>query len=210
MSLSTRKLNYEDANNQIVIKLYTSLDDIYTGKGLPIEYKDETLYAPIVPVDDLYGSPLRVSDENGEHRIAYDTVTKVQQQDLSDYYYKGISGNTTYSEWYGKVPFRVPYTTTVNINSVIDSAIYHNDVKGDKWQWTYMDIYVDDEQVSRYEFRQSMGEYRKWHNLADIDIELNAGSHILGMYLTMDCSNKDTQHVYIYQWKNTITLLEGE
>ena len=45
-----------------------------------------------------------------------------------------------------------------------------------------------------------------WVNIANIDLELSAGTHILGMYLTMDCSKKDTQHVYIYQWKNTITL----
>ena len=206
MGLSTRKLNYEDANNKTVIKLYTSLSDIYTGKGFPIEYKGETLYAPLVPVNDVYGTPLRASDSSGEYRIAYDTVANIQNEDIATYFYKGISGNTTYSTWYGQVPFVVPYPTNVNIKSLVESAIYHNDVKGDKWQVTYFDIYVDDNRVHRYEFRQSMGEYRKWHDLSNIDIELSAGTHILGLYLTMDCSSKDTQHVYIYQWKNTITL----
>ena len=209
MSLSNRKLNYEDSINKTVIKLYTSLDDIYTSKGLPIEYKGEVVYAPLVPLDDVYGTPLRVSDDSGDYRIAYDTVSKLQEADLSDYFAQSISGNTTYSQWYGRVPFVVPYSTTVNIQSLVDSVIYHNGVKGDKWQWTYFDLYVDDEYVSRYEFRQSMGEYRKWHNIANIDLELSAGTHILGMYLTMDCSDKDSQHVYIYQWKNTITLKEG-
>lgn len=206
MSLSNRVLNYQDANNKTVIKLYTSLDDIYTGKGFPIEYKGEILYAPIVPVDDVYGTPLRVSDESGEYRIAYDTVAPVQDTDLSEYFYKKIKNNTTYKTWYGKVSFVVPYPTTINIKSLLDSAIYHNDVDGDKWQVTHFDIYVDSEQVHRYSFRQSMGESRRWRNIADIDLELNAGSHLLGLYLTMDCSSKDTQHLYIYQWKNTITL----
>ena len=56
MALSSRKLNYQDANNNITIKLYTSLSDIYTGKGLPITYKNETVYAPIVPTNDFYES----------------------------------------------------------------------------------------------------------------------------------------------------------
>lgn len=206
MALSTRKLNYEDANNKTVIKLYTSLSDIYTGKGFPIKYKGETLYAPIVPVNDVYGTPLRASDSSGEYRIAYDTVSNIQQEDLSDYYAMSIYGNTTHTAWYGSVSFVVPYPTIVNINSLLDSVIYHNGVKGDKWQWTYFDLYVDDEMVKRYEFRQSMGEYRKWHSIANIDLELGAGTHIISLHLTMDCSNKDSQHVYIYQWKNTITL----
>ena len=206
MALSNRVLNYQDSVNKSVIKLYTSLNDIYTKRGFPIEYKGEMLYAPLVPLDDVYGTPLMASDSNGEYRIAYDTVSTVQQEDLSEYYYKKISGNTTYKTWYGKVSFVVPYPTTININSLLDSAIYHNGVDGDKWQVTYLDIYIDEVMVNRYEFRQSKGESRRVRNIANIDIDLDAGTHTLGLYLTMDCSSKDTQHVYIYQWKNTITL----
>lgn len=206
MALSNRTLNFQDANNKITIKLYTSLDDIYSGKGMPIEYRGEKVYAPLVPVDDIFGTPLKFSDSTGEYRIAYDTVSSVQQEDVSEYYYKKISGNTTYTTWYGKVSFVVPYATTININSLLDSAIYHNDVSGDKWQVTYLDLYIDEDMVNRYEFRQSKGESRRVRNIANIDLDLDAGTHILGLYLTMDCSSKDTQHVYIYQWKNTITL----
>lgn len=206
MALSSRRLNYQDANNKTVIKLYTSLGDIYTGKGFPITYKGETVYAPIVPVNDFYGTPLRVSDSSGEYRIAYDTIGKTQQQDLSTAYYKYISGNTTHSEWYGYVTFVVPYATTVNIKSLLDAYIGHYDVKGDKWQVTYFDTYIDDNKVARYEFRQSQGEYRQWFTIMNQDLTLGAGVHTLGMYLIMDCSAKDSQELSIYQWKNTITL----
>lgn len=206
MSLSSRVLNYEDANNKTVIKLYTSLNDIYTGKGFPIEYKGEILYAPLVPVNDIYGTSLRASDKNGEYRIAYDTVNKIQQSDITESYYKYLSGNTTQSYWYGRTTFAVPYATTIHLSGSIDAMFGHYGVSGDKWQYDYIDTYIDDNRVARYEFRQSHGEYRKWFNIADLDVEVGAGTHTLGLYLTHKCSSKDSHEAYVYQWKNTITL----
>ena len=206
MGLSSRKLNYEDANNKTVIKLYTSLGDIYTGKGLPITYKGETVYAPIVPVNDFYGTPLRVSDSSGEYRIAYDTVSKNQQQDISETFYKYLSGNTIQYAWYGRTTFVAPYATTMHLLSQVDAFIGHYGVTGDKWQYDYLDVYIDDNMVSRFEFRQSKGEYRQWFTLANKDIDVTAGLHTIGLYLTMKCSSKDSHEVNIYQWKNTITL----
>ena len=206
MALSSRKLNYQDANNNITIKLYTSLSDIYTGKGLPITYKNETVYAPIVPTNDFYGTPIRYSDKTGEYKIAYDTIGKVQQQDISESYYKYLSGNTTQSYWYGTTTFVVPYATTIHLYGRLDAMFGHYGVSGDKWQHDYLDTYIDGEMVARYEFRQSKGEYRQWFTIADLDVELGAGVHTLGLYLTHKCSSKDSHEAYVYQWQNTITF----
>lgn len=206
MGLSTRKLNYQDANNKTVIKLYTSLNDIYTGKGMPITYKGETAYAPMVPVNDVYGTPIRVSDASGEYRIAYDTVGTVQQCDISESYYKYLSGSTQPTYTYGSTTFVVPYATTIHLLGKLDAMFGHYGVSGNKWQWDYIDTYVDDKRVARLDFRQSMGEYRQWFTIADLDIDVTAGTHILTLKLTHKCSSKDSHEAYVYQWKNTITL----
>lgn len=206
MGLSSIKLNYEDANNKTVIKLYTSLDDIYTGKGLPITYKGETVYAPIVPVNDFYGTPIRASDSSGEYRIAYDTVSATQQQDISTQYYKYLRGNTQQTYDYGSVTFVAPYATTIHLLGTVDAMFGHYGVSGDKWQHDWLDTYIDGKSVARFEFRQSKGEYRQWFTIINQDIQVGAGVHTITLKLTHKCSSKDSHEAYVYQWKNTITL----
>ena len=82
--LSNRRLYYKAGNSNIVIKTYTSLSDIYTGKGLPIQYKGETVYAPLVSLSDIYSSPIRVTKNGETLAVAYDTVGKVQRQDFNN------------------------------------------------------------------------------------------------------------------------------
>lgn len=206
MSLSNRVLNYQDANNKTVIKLYTSLDDIYSGKGLPIDYKGELLYAPIVPVEDVYGTPLWASDETGEYKIAYDTVSKEQ-----DYYSNkvteiSLSGNRTQEKTHDSFSIYAPYNGKYKLVSKFRGGQNGWGYSGNKWQYAYFYLDVDNTNIKRLELRRSQG--MGWKTLYDGEIELTGGTHIITMRMFGKCSSKDSHLTACYEWENAITMIE--
>lgn len=205
MALSTRKLNYEDANNKTVIKLYTSLSDIYTGKGFPIEYKGETLYAPIVPVNDVYGTPLRASDNSGEYKIAYDTVSKTQNYYSNKVTEISLSGNSTQSKTHDACSIYAPYNGKYKLVSKFRGGQNGWGYSGDKWQYANFYLDVDNENIVTKELRRSQG--MGWKTLYDGEIELTGGTHIITMRMFGKCSSKDSHLTACYEWDNTLTII---
>ena len=205
MGLSSRKLNYEDANNKTVIKLYTSLSDIYTGKGFPIEYKGETLYAPIVPVNDVYGTPLRVSDNSEEYKIAYDTVSKTQSYYSNKVTEISLSGNSTQSKTHDACSVYAPYTGKYRLVSKFRGGQNGWGYSGDKWQYANFYLDVDNENIVTKEYRRSQG--MGWKTLYDGEIELTGGTHIITMRMFGKCSSKDSHLTACYEWDNTLTII---
>lgn len=205
MALSTRKLNYEDANNKTVIKLYTSLSDIYTGKGFPIEYKGETLYAPIVPVNDVYGTPLRASDNSGEYKIAYDTVSKTQNYYSNKVTEISLSGNSTQSKTHDACSVYAPYTGKYKLVSKFRGGQNGWGYSGDKWQYANFYLDVDNENIVTKELRRSQG--MGWKTLYDGEIELTGGTHIITMRMFGKSSSKDSHLTACYEWDNTLTII---
>lgn len=205
MGLSSRKLNYEDANNKTVIKLYTSLSDIYTGKGFPIEYKGETLYAPIVPVNDVYGTPLRASDNSGEYKIAYDTVSKTQSYYSNKVTEISLSGNSTQSKTHDACSVYAPYTGKYRLVSKFRGGQNGWGYSGDKWQYANFYLDVDNENIVTKEYRRSQG--MGWKTLFDGEIELTGGTHIITMRMFGKCSSKDSHLTGCYEWDNTLTII---
>ena len=205
MALSNRKLNYEDANNKTVIKLYTSLSDIYTGKGFPIEYKGETLYAPIVPVNDVYGTPLRASDNSGEYKIAYDTVSKTQNYYSNKVTEISLSGNSTQEKTHDACSIYAPYNGKYKLVSKFRGGQNGWGYSGDKWQYANFYLDVDNENIVTKEYRRSQG--MGWKTLYDGEIELTGGTHIITMRMFGKSSSKDSHLTACYEWDNTLTII---
>ncbi len=205
MALSTRKLNYEDANNKTVIKLYTSLSDIYTGKGFPIKYKGETLYAPIVPVNDVYGTPLRVSDSSGEYKIAYDTVSKNQSYYSNKVTEISLSGNRTEEKTHDSFSIYAPYSGKYKLVSKFRGGQNGWGYSGNKWQYANFYLDVDTENIVTKEYRRSQG--MDWKTLFDGEIELTGGTHIITMRMFGKSSSKDSHLTACYEWDNTLTII---
>lgn len=205
MSLSSRVLNYQDANNKTVIKLYTSLNDIYTGKGLPIEYKGEIVYAPLVPYNDVLGTPIKVSDETGDYKIAYDTVGDVQSYYSNKVTEISLSGDSTQEKTHDSYTVYAPYSGKYKLVSKFRGGQNGWGYSGDKWQWAYFYLDVDNTNIKRLELRRSQG--MGWKTLYDGEIELTGGTHIITMRIFGKCSSKDSHLTACYEWDNVLTII---
>lgn len=205
MSLSNRVLNYQDANNKTVIKLYTSLDDIYSGKGLPIEYKGELVYAPIVPTQDVYGTPLWVSDESGIYKIAYDTVGDIQNYYSNKVTEISLSGNSTQEKTHDSFSIYAPYSGKYKLVSKFRGGQNGWGYSGDKWQYANFYLDVDNENIVTKEYRRSQG--MGWKTLYDDEIELTGGTHIITMRMFGKSSSKDSHLTACYEWDNALTII---
>lgn len=207
MALSNNVLNYQDSTNKSVIKLYTSLDDIYTGKGLPIEYKGTLLYAPIVPLNDVYSTPLKVSDSGEECVIAYDTIGVVQ-----DYYSNkvteiSLSGDSTKEKTHDSFSFVAPYKRKFHLSVRFRGGQNGWGYSGDKWQYADWFLDLDTENLLEKRYRRSQG--MGWKTLFDGDIEVDGGTHILTMRILGKSSSKDSHLTACYEWEAKITMIEG-
>lgn len=204
MALVNKHLYYKAGNNQIVIKCYSSLDDIYTNKGLPISYKNELFYAPLVPLGDVYASPFRVKDSGGEWAIAYDTVAKVQQHDFNDLAEIHLSGNHEEEIIYNTFPLVVPKEGDYHFTSMVRGGQTGWGYKGDSWQWSLWYLDLDGNEFKRNEYRRSKG--MGWKTLYDENLHLTAGTHIIRLRIRGSCSSKDSHYTVCYEWKNTLTI----
>lgn len=206
MALSSRTLNYEDRSNKTTIKLYTSLDDIYTGKGLPIEYKGETVYAPLVENDDVFSTPLTVEDTDGEWKIAYETIGEEQNYYSNKVTNINLSGNTEKEVVHHTFAFVAPYTGKYRLKSEVRGGQTGSGYSGDKWQWSKWWIDIDTVNIVEKMYRRSQG--MGWKTLYDGEVELTGGLHILKLRIRGKCSSKDSHRTSCYKWKNVITIKE--
>ena len=205
MALSTYKLNYQDANNKAIIKLYTKLGDIYTGKGFPIAYKGNTLYAPLVPHTDVYATPIKVSNSSGEYSIASDTVGKTQTYYSNKVTEISLSGNNTQEKVHGAITFVAPKSGKYHLKVRFRGGQNGWGYSGDKWQYANFYLDLDTENILTKEYRRSAG--MGWKTLFDKDIEVDGGTHILTMRMFGKSSSKDSHLTACYEWENTITIL---
>jgi hypothetical protein len=206
MALSTNVLNYQDNVNKSVIKLYTSLDDIYTGKGLPIEYKGNLLYAPLAPLTAVYATPIRASDDSGDYAIAYDTVGTTQ-----DYYSNkvteiSLSGNRTQEKTHDAFTFVAPKSGKYHLKVRFRGGQNGWGYSGDKWQYANFYLDLDTDNIKVLEVRRSWG--MGWKTLFDDDIEVDGGTHILTMRMFGKSSSKDSHLTACYEWESKITMIE--
>ena len=206
MALSNRTLNFQDANNKITIKLYTSLDDIYSGKGKPIEYRGEKVYAPLVPTDDVFGTPLKFSDGSGEYTIPYDTTSKEQDFYSNKVTEISLSGNTTQEKTHDILTFYAPRSGKYRLTSKFRGGQNGWGYSGDKWQYANFYLDLDTEELTKLEVRRSWG--MGWKTLYDDEIEVDGGLHTIKMRILGKCSSKDSHYTACYEWENKITMIE--
>ena len=202
--LSSRRLYYKVGNSNVTIKTYTSLADIYTGKGLPIYYRGELVYAPLVSTSDVYSSPLRVRDSSGVWAVAYDTVGTTQQQDFNNTVKIELSGNSEREVTYGSFYVVAPKSGNYKLTSIIVGGQTGWGYSGDSWQWSYwyLDLDGNNFYTARYVRSQGMGQKTLYNNT----IYLEGGTHTITLRIRGKCSSKDDHQTYCYEWKNTITI----
>ena len=204
--LSSKRLYYKVGNSNVTIKTYTSLTDIYTGKGLPINYKGELVYAPLVSTADVYSSPLRVRDSSGVWAVAYDTVGTTQQQDFNDTVEISLSGNREQEVTYGSFYVVAPKSGNYKLTSIIVGGQTGWGYSRDKWQWSkwYLDLDGNNFETKEYRRSQGMGE----KTLYEDTIYLEGGTHVITLRIRGKCSSKDSHLTKCESWKNTITIQE--
>lgn len=208
MTLASNVLNYQDSNNKTVIKLYTSLSDIYTGKGLPVEYRGNQLYAPLVPLSDVYATPIKFEDASGEYAVAFDTVKSNQEYYSNKVTEISLSGNSTKEKTHDTFAIVAPYSGKYHLNVTFRGGQNGWGYSGDKWQYAYFYLDIDTENIVRKELRRSQG--MGWKTLYDGDIELVGGTHILKIRMFGKSSSKDSHLTACYEWKSKLTILQGE
>lgn len=206
MALSSRLLNYQDANNKITIKLYSSLDDIYSGKGMPIEYRGEKVYAPLVPTDDVFGTPLKFSDETGEYTIPYDTTSKEQNFYSNNVTEISLSGNTTLEKTHGTFTFYAPRSGKYYLTSKFRGGQNGWGYSGDKWQYADFFLDLDTENIKEVRYRRSQG--MGWKTLYDEELEVVGGLHTITLRILGKSSSKDSHLTACYEWENKITMID--
>ena len=202
--LSSKRLYYKVGNSNITIKTYTSLADIYTGKGLPIYYRGELVYAPLVSTSDVYSSPLRVRDSSGVWAVAYDTVGVTQKQDFNNTVKIELSGNSEREVTYGSFYVVAPKSGNYKLTSIIVGGQTGWGYSGDSWQWSYwyLDLDGNNFYTARYVRSQGMGQKTLYNNT----IYLEGGTHTITLRIRGKCSSKDSHLTQCDSWKNTITI----
>ena len=202
--LSSRRLYYKVGNSNVTIKTYTSLADIYTGKGLPIYYRGELVYAPLVSTSDVYSSPLRVRDSSGVWAVAYDTVGVTQKQDFNNTVKIELSGNSEREVTYGSFYIVAPKSGNYKLTSIIVGGQTGWGYSGDSWQWSYwyLDLDGNNFYTARYVRSQGMGQKTLYNNT----IYLEGGTHTITLRIRGKCSSKDSHLTQCDSWKNTITI----
>ena len=202
--LSSRRLYYKVGNSNVTIKTYTSLADIYTGKGLPIYYRGELVYAPLVSTSDVYSSPLRVRDSSGVWAVAYDTVGVTQKQDFNNTVKIELSGNSEREVTYGSFYVVAPKSGNYKLTSIIVGGQTGWGYSGDSWQWSYwyLDLDGNNFYTARYVRSQGMGQKTLYNNT----IYLEGGTHTITLRIRGKCSSKDSHLTQCDSWKNTITI----
>ena len=202
--LSSRRLYYKVGNSNVTIKTYTSLADIYTGKGLPIYYRGELVYAPLVSTADVYSSPLRVRDSSGVWAVAYDTVGVTQKQDFNNTVKIELSGSREREVTYGSFYVVAPKSGNYKLTSIIVGGQTGWGYSGDSWQWSYwyLDLDGNNFHTARYVRSQGMGQKTLYNNT----IYLEGGTHTITLRIRGKCSSKDSHLTQCDSWKNTITI----
>ena len=202
--LSSKRLYYKVGNSNITIKTYTSLADIYTGKGLPIYYRGELVYAPLVSTSDVYSSPLRVRDSSGVWAVAYDTVGVTQKQDFNNTVKIELSGNSEREVTYGSFYVVAPKSGNYKLTSIIVGGQTGWGYSRDKWQrsYWYLDLDGNNFYTARYVRSQGMGQKTLYNNT----IYLEGGTHTITLRIRGKCSSKDSHLTQCDSWKNTITI----
>lgn len=202
--LSSKRLYYKVGNSNVTIKTYTSLADIYTGKGLPIYYRGELVYAPLVSTADVYSSPLRVRDSSGVWAVAYDTVGVTQKQDFNNTVKIELSGNREREVTYGSFYVVAPKSGNYKLTSIIVGGQTGWGYSGDSWQWSYwyLDLDGNNFHTARYVRSQGMGQKTLYNNT----IYLEGGTHTITLRIRGKCSSKDSHLTQCDSWKNTITI----
>ena len=204
LMLSSIRLYYKAGNSNIVIKTYTSLSDIYTGKGLPLNYKGETFYAPLVSLSDIYSSPIRVTKNGETLAVAYDTVGKVQRHDFNNTVKIELSGSREKEVTYGSFYIVAPKSGNYRLQSIIVGGQNGWGYSGDSWQWSYwyLDLDGNNFYTARYVRSQGMGQKTLYNNV----IYLQGGTHTITLRIRGKCSSKDSHLTQCDSWKNTITM----
>ena len=202
--LSSRRLYYKVGNSNVTIKTYTSLADIYTGKGLPIYYRGELVYAPLVSTSDVYSSPLRVRDSSGVWAVAYDTVGTTQQHDFNDTIKIELSGNREQEVTYGSFYVVAPKSGNYKLTSIIVGGQTGWGYSSDKWQFSRWYLDLDGNNFATKEYRRSQGMGQK--TLYNNTIYLEGGTHVITLRIRGECSSKDSHLTQCDSWKNTITI----
>lgn len=202
--LSSRRLYYKVGNSNVTIKTYTSLADIYTGKGLPIYYRGELVYAPLVSTSDVYSSPLRVRDSSGVWAVAYDTVGHTQQQDFNNTVKIELSGNSEREVTYGSFYVVAPKSGNYKLTSIIVGGQTGWGYSSDKWQFSRWYLDLDGNNFATKEYRRSQGMGQK--TLYNNTIYLEGGTHVITLRIRGKCSSKDSHLTQCDSWKNTITI----
>ena len=205
MTVSKYVLNYQDNNQKRVIKLYTSLSDIYTGKGLPIQYKGESFYAPLVPLKDVYVTPIKASDSLGDYAVAYDTVKELQEFYSNKVTEISLSGDTTKEVTHDTFVFVAPQNGKYHITVKFRGGQNGWGYSGDKWQYANFYLDIDTDNIVKKELRRSAG--MGWKTLYDSDIELVGGTHLLKMRMFGKSSSKDSHLTACYEWEANIKIL---
>ena len=202
--LSSKRLYYKVGNSNVTIKTYTSLADIYTGKGLPIYYRGELVYAPLVSTSDVYSSPLRVRDSSGVWAVAYDTVGTTQKQEFNNTIEISLSGNREQEVTYGSFYVVAPKSGNYKLTSIIVGGQTGWGYSSDKWQWSkwYLDLDGNNFETKEYRRSQGMGEKTLYNNT----IYLEGGTHVITLRIRGKCSSKDDHLTKCTSWKNTITI----
>lgn len=203
--LSNRRLYYKDSKNSLTIKTYTSLSDIYSGNGLPIYYKGEQVYAPLVNTSDVYSSPIKVLKNGQVLAVAYDTVPKTQNYYSNNVLKIELSGGTSQTKTYGSVALVAPISGYYSLVSSVRGGQTGWGYSSDGWQMSEWRLYLDGNLIAYQVYRRSQGT-ESWKTLHNGKVYLTGGGHTLKLDITGHCSKHDSHLTVCYEWSNNLTL----
>lgn len=208
MGVTEHVLNIQSSNNKKIVPLYDTPTCSYTGRSLPIKLANgSTVYAPLGVTDDLYGTQLWVEIDGTSYRVVEQSVQGIQGVNFDKTVKIEFGGSDERTAKYDTFYFVAPRRTKFHYKSMVNYGQTGWGYSSDKWQRSDIWINLDGSLLVKKTFRRSAGI--NWKTLYDGDIELDAGTHRMELWLLGQGSSKDSHLTVCYAWNNDL-LMSGQ
>lgn len=206
MTKLNNKLYVDTGNNKMAIDLHDTVNDFYSKKGMPVQFRNGTIaYAAYVNFDDINRSIITTSDSEGEHYVGISSINEVQQLTSTKRIEINLKGNSEQEVIYDITSFVAPFTGKVHLFSQAHAQQDGWGYSGDSWQWARLYLDLDGNNINSFLIRRSQG--LRWFTLYNGEIEVTGGSHILRFRIRGKCSSKDHHQTTCDGWKTEVTLV---
>lgn len=206
MTKLNNKLYVDTGNNKMAIDLHDTVNDFYSKKGMPIQFKNgTTAYAAYVNFNDINRSIITTFDSDGEHYVGTSSINEVQQFTSTKKIEINLSGNREQELIYDTTSFVAPFTGKIHLFSQAHAQQNGWGYSSDSWQWARLYLDLDGNNINNFLIRRSQG--LQWFTLYNGEIEVTGGSHILRFRIRGKCSSKDSHQTTCDGWKTKVTLV---